>query len=250
LILTDEELKVVSDKLTARLLADLGRFTVMLAILDKSDQRPQAVITNATGTLINTGAGQFLVTNDHVYRAFESKRAENPGIMLIMSGVDDVPFRNISEQHVVRGRDKDLDLAVLEVPVPMVDALGRAFYTWDSWPPRRPERGMAAIVFGYPGQGRVPMDSRLGVTPMIIGRQITSCNDLRFALVDTEQDAIKTSPEGASPLTRLGGMSGSGVYARSSAKEWFLAGFMYEVDDAMDIIYASYAAHIQADGTI
>ena len=39
-MMTDEELKAVSEKLTPRFLAHLGRFTVMLAILDKSDQTP------------------------------------------------------------------------------------------------------------------------------------------------------------------------------------------------------------------
>ena len=143
------------------------------------------------------------------------------------------------DQHSVRGRDKDLDLAVLEIPVPLVYALGKLFSTWDSWPPRRPEAGMAAIVFGYPGQGRMPMGDRLGVSPMIIGTQITSSNDRQFALVDTEKDSIKTSPEGVPPLTSLGGISGSGVYALPSDNELFLAGFMCESNDAMDIIYAS-----------
>jgi hypothetical protein len=249
-MMTDKELKAVSEKLTLRLHAHLGRFTVMLAILDESNQTPEGIIASASGSLINTGLGQFLVTNDHVYRAFESKRAANPGIMLIMSGIDDVPFRDISHQHSMRGRDKDLDLAVLEIPVPLVKALGKMFSTWDSWPPRRPEAGMAAIVFGYPGQARMPMRNRLGVSPMIIGTQITASNDRRFALVDTEKDSIKTLPEGARPLTSLGGMSGSGVYALSNDKELFLAGFMCEANDSMDIIYAAYAADINADGTI
>ena len=249
-MMTDEELTAASEKLTPQLLARFGRFTVMLAILDKSDQTPQSIIASATGSLINTRSGQFLVTNDHVYRAFEFKRAANPGIMLIMSGKDDVPFRNISDQHSVRGRDEGLDLAVLEIPVPLVYELGKLFSTWHSWPPPRPEPGMFAIVFGYPGQGRMPMGDRLGVSPMIIGTQITSSNDRQFALVDTEKDSIKTSPEGAPPLTSLGGMSGSGVYALSNDKELFLAGFMCEANDAMDIIYASLAAHINADGTI
>jgi hypothetical protein len=57
--------------------------------------------------------------------------------MLIMSGRDDAPFRNISEQHSVRGRDEELDLAVLEIPVPLVYELGKRFSTWNAWPPPR-----------------------------------------------------------------------------------------------------------------
>ena len=158
----------------------------MLAIIDRSDLTPQGIIANGTGSLINTGPGQFLVTNDHVYRSFKSRLAVNPGTMLVMSGVDGVPFRDISQNHSVRGRDKDLDLAVLEIPVPLVFELELSSI-WDSWPPPRPEYGMAAVVFGYPGQGRTPMgDSRLGVHPMIIGTHVTSSNERQFLLVDTK----------------------------------------------------------------
>ena len=195
-MMTDEELEGASEKLTPRLQASFGRFTVMLAILDKSDQTPQAIIASANRVIINTGLGQFLVTNDHVYRAFESKRAANPGIMLIMSGRDDVPFRNISEQHSVRGATKASTLRCWKSPCRSSMTLGNCIPPGMRGHRRDQKPGMFAIVFGYPAQGRMPMGDRLGVSPMIIGTQITSSNRRKFALVDTEKDSVKTSPEG------------------------------------------------------
>ena len=74
--MTEEELRLISERLTQRLHANFERFTVMLAIIDQSDPTPQAIIANGTGSLLNTGPGQFLVTNEHVYRAFETGMTE------------------------------------------------------------------------------------------------------------------------------------------------------------------------------
>ena len=45
-------------------------------------------------------------------------------------------------------------------------------------------------------------------------------------------------------------MSGSQVYTLSKDKKFFLGGFMCESNSDMNIIYASHAAHIKADGTL
>ena len=189
------------------------------------------------------------MTNNHVYEAFQSRRAASPDIMLLMSGTGGRRFLDISQIHV-RGRDKDRDLAVLDIPVPHVFRQGKLFSTWDSWPPRRPEEGMPAIIYGYPGQGRVPLGDSLGIRPNTIGKYVASVSDRHFLLADVNSDAEIGTPEGATPLTSLGGMSGSAVYVMISKKELVLAGFMYESSYSMSIIYATYADHINADGTI
>jgi hypothetical protein len=73
------------ERLTATYIAP---FTVMLAIVDKSNPNPQGIIANGTGSLVNTGVAQFLVTTNHVYESFERRRAEFDGTMLLMSGND------------------------------------------------------------------------------------------------------------------------------------------------------------------
>jgi len=248
--MTDEQFNVISEKFATRCHTGLGPFTVMLAIVSKADPTPAAIIANGTGSLINTGPGQFLVTNSHVYEEFQARRAASPDIMLVMSGADGRPFRDISQNHCVRGRDKDLDLAVLDIPVPLVVELGKMFSTWGSWPPRRPEKGMPVVVYGYPGQGRVPLGNSLGVRPNVIGRYVVSVSDRHFVLANPDNDAVIRTPDGVAPLTSLGGMSGSAVYVLTSDGQMFLCGFMYESSNSMDIICVTYADHIRSDGTI
>jgi len=222
----------------------------MLAIVGKSDPTPEGVIANGTGSLINTGPGQFLVTNEHVYQEFETRRSESQDVMLLMSGVDGRPFRDISDEHSLRSRDESLDLAVLSIPVPLVFELGKMFSTWNSWPPPRPEKEMAVVVYGYPSQGRIPLGNNLGVRPNLIGRQVVSVSDRHFVLANPENDAVVRTPEGVAPLTSLAGMSGSAVYVLPRNGHMFLSGFMYEASNSMDIICATHADHICSDGTI
>ena len=250
-VMTDEQFKAMSEALEARCHTGLGPFTVMLAIVSKLDPTPAGIIANGTGSLINTGTGHFLVTNNHVYDEFRTRRAASPDIMLAMSGVDYRPFRDISHNHSVRGRDKDLDLAVLEIPVPLVVELGKMFSTWTSWPPQRPEKGMRVLVYGYPGQGRVPLSARsLGVCPLVIGRYVVSVSDRHFLLANPDDDAVTRTPDGIASLTGFGGLSGSAVYVLTSDGPPVLGGFMYESSLSMDIICAAHADHIRADGTI
>lgn len=192
--MTDQEFNVLSKRFRTLCETCIAPFTVMLAIADKSNPTPEGIIANGTGSLINTGPGQFLVTNNHVYEAFQSRRAASPDIMLLMSGTGGRRFLDISQIHV-RGRDKDRDLAVLDIPVPHVFRQGKLFSTWDSWPPRRPEEGMPAIIYGYPGQGRVPLGDSLGIRPNTIGKYVASVSDRHFLLADVNSDAEIGTPE-------------------------------------------------------
>jgi Trypsin-like peptidase domain len=249
--MTDEQLSAMSKQFAKRCETELGPSTVMLAIIRKSDLTPAAIIANGTGSLINTGARQLLVTNDHVYEAFQSRRAVSPDIMLLMSGVDGKPFHDISYDHSVRSRDKDLDLAVLDIPAPLVFKLGKKFSSWDSWPPRRPEEDMQVVVYGYPGQGRIPLDnSSLGICHSVIVKHVASVSSRHFVLANPDSDSVIRNPDGVAPLTSFGGMSGSAAYAITKERQLILAGFMYSSNDDMDIIFVTHADHIRSDGTI
>ena len=234
------------ERLTATYIAP---FTVMLAIVDKSNPTPQGIIANGTGSLVNTGVAQFLVTTNHVYESFERRRAEFDGTMLLMSGKDGVSFADISNVSL-RGRDKDRELAVLDVPVAIVLRQGKLFSPWDSWPPPRPTVGMPAFLFGYPGQGRVPMGDSLGIRPLTPGRHVSTVTERHFSLANEKGDSERGTPEGATPMTDYGGISGSAVYVMTLDQTLILAGFEYEAHFDLDIIYVTFASHINADGTI
>lgn len=234
-----------SDLLEASFAKHIWPFTVMLAIADEFDSSPTGVQTNGSGTLINTGPRRLLVTNDHVYQAFQD-RHDASGAKLLMSVKGG--FIDISDQPLV-DRDPDFDLAVLYIPEELVFRRGKLFSPWPSWPPRRPEEGMGAFVYGYPGLGREVLEGSLGIRPALVGMKVASVGERHFFLADVDNDLESTNPLGAKELTSLGGMSGSAVYVLTQNKDdLLLGGFMYQAN-SLGIIVA-YADRIRADGTM
>ncbi len=220
----------------------MGPFTVMLAITEGADSTPTRVRNNGSGTLINTGQGRFLITNDHVYQAFQDRG----GAKLLMSVKGG--FIDISNMVVV-DRDHDFDLAVLCVPEDLIHRHGKMFSPWPFWPPRRPENGMGAFIYGYPGLGREVLDDSLGIRPALVGMRVASAGERHFILADVYNDIENSPPPGAKELTDLGGMSGSAVYVMPQTKDdLFLGGFMFQANSLG--ILVSYADRIRADGTI
>jgi hypothetical protein len=57
-------------------------------------------------------------------------------------------------------------------------------------------------------------------------------------------------PSAYTPITEYGGISGSAVYVMTPDPRLILAGFAYEAHFGFDIIYVTFAFHINADGTI
>jgi hypothetical protein len=236
------------DRATKLAVTHFVPFTVMLAVMDKS--KPSSIIVkNGTGTLIDTGVSRFLVTNHHVYDFFRSLRADSPEIVLKMSGVDGADFLDISESRVA-GLDKDHDLAVLCVPEERVLFQGKRFAVCESWPPQRPEEGIAAYIVGYPGQGRRQVADKVELRPAFALTTVQSVGKYRFILVDPNGAVEGRSPAGVNPLTSYGGMSGSAVYISADERTFRLVGFMFEAAPSMVVILATFADYINADGTI
>jgi hypothetical protein len=217
----------------------------MLAITDESDLSPTGVVNNGSGTLINTGLGRFLVTNDHVYQAFQN-RHDARRVKLLMSAKD--AFIDISDQPLV-DRDPDFDLAVLRISEDLVDFHGKTYSPWPSWPSPRPEEGMGVYVYGYPKSGREILEGSLGIRTALVNMKVASVGERHFILADVDNDLESTTPTGAKKLTSLGGMSGSAVYVLTHSKDdMFLGGFMCQAN-SLGIIVA-YADRIRADGTM
>ncbi|MGA2704897.1 MAG: hypothetical protein ABSH35_27875 [Isosphaeraceae bacterium] len=231
----------------------LDHFTAMLAITTGKSPTANDVVANATGTLINTGKNQFLVTNHHVYAEFQSHRDKNPHSKLIMSGAHGMRFLDISEAKCL-GADKAFDLAVLSVPPLTVFNQRKLFLCPEKWPPPRAEKGMLAVLVGYPGEGRnVEQSGALGASPLSAVMRVVSVSERHFVIADEDQDAHVFVPKGQKPLTSFGGISGSGVYVICpkgvTSDDVWLAGFVYEEGPGHSLMVA-HADHINADGTI
>jgi hypothetical protein len=228
-------------------------FTVMLLILSGEKPAADGVIASATGSLLHTGQRQLLVTNHHVYASFESHLRSSPDTVLAMSGVDGSFFLDITAAPVL-GLDKQCDLVVLDVPPEQVLAQGKMWSEVTRWPPRRPEKGTIAILYGYPGEGRAPEGKVLGASPISVGLPVVSVSERHFVLADENQNAHLHKPDAQIPLTNFGGISGSAVYVLPKTLANIddaigLCGFVYEASDS-GVILVSHADHINADGSI
>jgi hypothetical protein len=246
--ISDEELRRRLEERHATFDRFVKPSTVALAVADLSDPTPAGILSNGTGFLIETSGGKFVVTNDHVYGAFESERAAFPGRRLTMTGAEGLSGIDLTEVQVV-DRSSDYDLAVLQVPGHRVREAGKVFFPWHKIPPQRPRIGMQAHIYGYPGQGMVPLGDTLGLRHCLVLMKVEAVCDRDFRLVDTLGDVETVAPDGAPPLTFLGGMSGSPAVAFSET-EFFLAGFLYKGSRDSKTLVVTYADRIKEDGTI
>jgi len=113
---------------------------------------------------------------------------------------------------------------------------------------------MMAILYGYPGDGRVPEGGTLGASPISIGLPVVSVSERHFLLADEPGDAHVFAPDGRTTLKNLGGISGSAVYVVPKTLSTIddavgLCRFAYEAN-ASGAILVSHADHINADGSI
>jgi hypothetical protein len=156
----------------------LMRYTVMLAIAQGESGR-QVIVDNGTGMLLNTGTAEMLVTNAHVYDGFLKYREQDATTQLTMSGIDGTRFLDISEAKLL-GKDRGCDIATLSIPRRYILGQGKDFAVVKSWPQRRAEKGMRAVLIGYPGQTRVALENMIGIRPLVYGMPIASSSNRHF----------------------------------------------------------------------
>ncbi len=179
-------------------------------------------------------------------------RKMNSTTRLLMWGGNDKTCLNISDIPLL-AKDQDRDLATLAIPRHYVVDRGREFMQFVKWPPRRAEKGMHAFLFGFSGEHIVHHDEYTGVQALSFAMPVASSSDRHFILHDESGIIHRFSDDPSRPLTRLGGISGSGVYVGSESpvaneELFFLGGFAYKAGD--DLVFAIHADFINADGTI
>ena len=170
-----------------------------------------------------------------------------------MTGIDGTHCIDVSDDEIIDS-DRDFDLATIAISPEKVGLLGKSFFRVPFWPPDRPGLGTRVVVVGYPGQSRGPSAAdTLGVSPLSIGRRVSSISEKQFVMADETQDAYSHVPEGQKPLTSYGGISGSPVYTvhgqLGTTFDYRLCGFVREEGFGHTLIVA-HADHIKADGTL
>jgi len=102
----DQEFNVLLGNLDKRCATCIAPFMVMLAIADKANRTPHGIITDGTGSLFNTGSFSFLVTNNHVYEPYQTRRAASDGIVLLLCWEEAAWASSIFPRIILSARTK------------------------------------------------------------------------------------------------------------------------------------------------
>jgi hypothetical protein len=198
----------------------------------------------------------MLVTNEHVYKEYHAKRANDANVRLGLFGVGGTCIQDISELAILGDGGEMYDLVSLAAPQEeVIQAIGKSFW-YTEWPPARAQDTDVAIAFGFPTQGiRYADDGTLTNRRRKIGNRVSGVGDNRF-LVEVYQDTCEyfAGPDGAVDTNELclGGMSGCAVFLFDDHYlNGRLGGFLFAALSGADAkLWVHHADLIAADGAI
>lgn len=214
---------------------------------------PTTIRSNGTVAFVDTGSAKLIVTNDHVFRRFKELKQEDPRLRMFVTGSTANHIIQLSEDYLVERGGQMVDLAVFCLPNPsQVQDIGKAYFSGSPWPPRRPGPGTSAVVIGFQGAHRLPVNGNLQINTTVFCDSISASSQRHLVFVDEDQ-ARKTLKINAAltDLGPLGGMSGSPVFTVASDGKAMLLGFLYETGEGSDAtVFAAHADFITPEGKI
>lgn len=213
---------------------------------------------NGSGFMLDAGAGPFLVTAAHVYRAYLKARQERGDTVCVVEETV-LPL----EERLI-AFDTNWDVATFRVAREEVEHFrrtkGRVSLTGSQreWPPKPPQEGRGIFFAGFPGDGRTMREYRggsrvevdyLGYTALAVADSVSPVGISTVLQHDPRLD-IGLRPE-IPPDWALGGCSGAPLLTfveHNGVFSWRLGGIIYEA--GATIVKASRADCLNPDGTI
>jgi hypothetical protein len=209
---------------------------------------------NASGTFISiNGTTGFLLTNHHVIDAYREIKSTYPDCVLQIgsASVSDLEIRIIDE-------NKDLDLITIRIrqgdlEVAATSLKNKAFYLPEKWPTNMPVEGEELLLVGYLGVG-TKLDIEKGGISYIQGifcLKVGIVQEHQFAINAENPHAVVGGILSWEEVTRLGGISGAGVFALRN-ETYELVGIVWDgglVFGAIQI-WAVPAERVLSDGRI
>ena len=215
-------------------------------------------INNGSIFFVDAGSGLFAVTACHVFNGYQDAKESSVEISSChivpntfgAPGRESVPFD--LEARLI-DCDADADIATFQVLPEEMDSIGSTVLT--AWPPRTPEKDLGIGFAGFPGRARqfaspqtleFGVYSALSIATEINDRRI-SCQIQREHIVDLPgfpglPGEFDTAGLSGGPL--LTHMEKNGIYY------WCLGGVIQDASYKWEIISASRADRLEADGTI
>jgi len=212
---------------------------------------PSSAVSNGTGFLMDSAAGQFVITANHVWTAFEAARRQSPMAVLAATrgyGEECVEVR----ADLADSDEKHLDLAILRPSHPrLLVSSSKEFYRPTLWPPSAVIAGDVVCVVGFPGSLRSPTETDITFKLAAFVVSVTSVSDRHIVLADERNDRHSILVEVSNPDDLdVGGLSGAPVFAfRVSGPEF--VGIVYEGHGGVNgTLFASHAKYLGPDGVL
>lgn len=189
----------------------------------------------------------FAVTANHVYQAYMTDKKSSTNIFC---QIGNIPFA--LEERLI-DINEELDIATFRTTPDEIRKINK--WELSKWPPSLPEVEKGVLFAGFPGHERFELSSRevsfgiyaaLGTATTVSERNIT-CQFERKCWVEITGFALP--PKGYS----LNGLSGAPLFTvieRNGLWLWALGGVIYEFNSNLEIIMASRADNILADGRL
>lgn len=238
-------------------LKQIANYVAPIFWLERTAERLE--IRNGSMFFVDAGEGLFAVTASHVFEKYRNAKAcsekevsrSQIGPNIFGSpGREAVPFD--LESRLIE-HDSAADIATFRVLREELDAVGSTILT--AWPPMLPKKGLGIGFAGFPGQARRlirPQMIEFGVHSAL--SVATEIND-RLISCQVQREHVLGVP-GFPPLPEqfeVGGLSGGPLLThveKNGISYWRLGGVIREGSATFEIIWASRADRLKADGTI
>jgi hypothetical protein len=238
---------------TKELLTKMERHVAMAAFVVPEPATPYSVINNGTASFLELPKGKFIITNYHIWDAFQQQRREVPGLRLAVMGEGYCRPVDITTAKLV-DEDEGLDLAVLQFEAnDVIEAVGKKFYVPKQWPLCPADDGGDMVVVGYPGNRKEPTQDYLRFESFLLGLTVLSVSDRKYMLGFVNPNpAIQQFSSRPIDAFTWGGMSGSMAYRLDlETNQFHVAGFLHAAGEGLQAsFFAGRADVLQDDGKI
>ncbi len=245
------------DKIFAKMETGIELFKkhVGMALILKDKNGPESVLRNGTISFVDSGSKKLLVTNAHVFEAFENAQESHPEALLAVTTETGTKPIDISSATIVDRIKSGVDLAILDFEYPkLFENAGKSFCSHAEWPPPRAREGDHVFLVGFPELHRKKSNRGLECRLTGICEVVTACSDRQLLIVDEDlsRRVLKSNPH-LKDFGSLSGMSGCAAFSQKEGEaEWALCGFMYEASEASAnaTICINHVDFIRDDGGI
>jgi hypothetical protein len=211
----------------------------------------QAVVNSGTMCVIKTADAVFGVTNHHVLRIYTKHKGEKDDIFCQLGSGPFDPIANLIDCS------EYWDLATFKIPELTLNTFGHKGVLAIDWPPGPIEKKDIVVFGGYPEVRRSapprPNPTTMSIDFVSFRARPHHCSpeQVSFHVDPALVTWLPNVYEPLEPGTSLSGMSGGPCFRlRPEEDRIELAGFIYEGDYGMGIIFVRQAHLISAAGQI